>query len=97
MPSNANHRDQIAAAWAARGFSCELWADPPGQHWENFTHATDELVLVLEGDMEFEVLGRVSRPAPGEEVLIPAGAVHSARNVGLTTARWLFGYHKDKA
>ena len=58
--------------------------------WEDFTHATDELVTVLEGDMEFE--GQVHHPQPGEELLIPAGAVHSARNVGGTTARWLYGY-----
>jgi quercetin dioxygenase-like cupin family protein len=51
-------RQQIAPDWAARGFSCDLWNDPPGQRWEDFTHATDELVTVLEGDMEFEVEGR---------------------------------------
>ena len=44
-------RKQIAAAWAARGFSCDLWTDPPGQRWEDFTHATDEIVVVLEGEM----------------------------------------------
>jgi predicted SprT family Zn-dependent metalloprotease len=60
-------RQQIAADWAARGFSCDLWTDPPGQRWENFTHATDELVTVLEGDMEFEVEGQVHHPQPGEE------------------------------
>lgn len=47
------------ADWAARGFSCELWTDSPGQRWENFSHATDEVVIVLEGDMEFEVAGQV--------------------------------------
>jgi hypothetical protein len=41
--------------------------------------------------MEFEVEGRVVRPMVGEELLIPAGAVHSARNIGSTTARWLYG------
>jgi hypothetical protein len=30
----------------------------------------------------------------GEDLLIPAGAVHSARNVGKTTARWLYGYRE---
>lgn len=82
----------IAADWAARGFSCELWTDPPGQRWEDFTHATDEVVIVLEGDMEFEVEGTVYHPKWGEELFIPAGAVHSARNIGQTTARWLYGY-----
>ena len=86
------NRQQIAANWAERGFSCELWTDPPGQRWEDFTHPTDEVVVVLEGAMEFEVEGDVHHPQPGEELLIPAGAVHSARNIGNTTARWLYGY-----
>jgi quercetin dioxygenase-like cupin family protein len=85
-------RERIAADWAARGFSCELWTDPPAQRWENFRHATDELVTVLEGQMEFEVAGVIHHPQVGEELLIPASAVHSARNIGKTTARWLYGY-----
>jgi quercetin dioxygenase-like cupin family protein len=85
-------RDQIAADWAARGFSCELWTDPPAQQWEDFKHATDEVVIVLEGEMEFEIEGKIHHPQPGEELLIPAHAVHSARNIGRTTARWLYGY-----
>ena len=88
-------RQQIAADWTARGFTCDLWTDAPGQRWEDFTHATDELVAVLEGDMEFEVEGQVHHPQPGVELLIPAGAVHAARNVGATTARWLYGYRRD--
>ena len=87
-------RERIAADWAARGFSCELWIDAPGQRWEDFTHATDEVVIVLEGAMEFEVEGQVVHPQPGEEPLIPAGAVHSARNIGCTTSRWLYGYQR---
>lgn len=85
---------QVAAAWARRGFGCDLWTDRPGRRWEDFTHATDELVLVLEGQMEFEVGGRVCHPAIGEELLIPAGAAHSARNIGAITARWLYGYRR---
>ncbi len=55
-------------------------------------HATDELVLLLEGNMEFEVAGRVCHSEIGEELLISAGAIHPARNIGATTARWLYGY-----
>jgi quercetin dioxygenase-like cupin family protein len=87
-------RKKIAADWASRGFGCDLWTDPPGQRWEDFRHATDELVTVLEGQMEFEVAGKVHRLRVGEELLIPAGTVHSARNVGRTTARWLYGYRR---
>lgn len=78
--------------WRARGFSCDLWVDPPGQVWENYVHAVDELVMVLEGQLELELQGQVIQPNPGEEVHIPARMVHSVRNVGGTTARWLYGY-----
>lgn len=87
-------RTKIAADWARRGFSCDLWTDPLGQRWEEFRHATDELVTVLEGEMEFDVAGKVLHLKPGDELLIPAGAVHSARNIGKTTARWLYGYKR---
>jgi quercetin dioxygenase-like cupin family protein len=85
-------RDQAVTTWAKRGFSCELWTDSPGRRWEDFTHTTDELVVVLEGQMEFEIAGQVCHPEIGQELLIPAGAVHSARNIEAKTARWLFGY-----
>src|ERR1700758_31670 len=55
----AVNREQIAADWASRGFSCDLWTDPPGQRWKDFRHATDELVAMLEGQMDFEVAGQV--------------------------------------
>ncbi len=85
----------IARDWDARGFSCDVWVDPPGQRWEDFVHDVDELVVVLEGEMEFEVEGKIYRPQPGEELFIPAGARHSARNIGATTARWLYGYRRQ--
>lgn len=69
-------KDQIAADWAARGFSSDLWTDPPGQRWDNFTHATDEVVIVQEGEMEFEVEGEVCHPQPGQ------GSQHAADCAG---------------
>jgi quercetin dioxygenase-like cupin family protein len=85
-------REAVAREWAERGFSCGLWVDPPGQRWEDFVHATDEVVIVVEGEMEFEVEGEVHRPEIGAELFIPAGASHSARNIGASAARWLYGY-----
>lgn len=85
-------QQQIEQAWRDRGFSCGLWVDPPGQVWEDYVHATDELLVVLDGELELEMEGRTFRPPAGEEVLIPARVNHSVRNVGGTTARWLYGY-----
>ncbi len=86
--------ESVRRDWQARGFSCDLWVDAPGARWEDFVHPVDELVLVLEGSMEFEIEGRIHHPAIGEELFIPAGARHSARNIGRTTARWLYGYRR---
>jgi|SRR5437867_12840198 len=90
-------QEKIKKEWAARGFSCGLWADPPGRVWADFVHDTDELVMLAEGEEEFEINGRKYRLKVGEEFLIPAGTNHTARNVGKTTSRWLYGYKKEWA
>jgi mannose-6-phosphate isomerase-like protein (cupin superfamily) len=82
----------VRSDWQTRGFSCDTWTDPPGQEWIDYRHAVDEVVMVLEGEVEFDIGGNVVRPAPGEELLIPAGAIHTVRNLGATTSRWLYGY-----
>jgi mannose-6-phosphate isomerase-like protein (cupin superfamily) len=85
-------KTNIANDWKARGFSCGLWADPPGQVWEDYVHSTDELLMIMEGALELEMQGKILRPGIGEEVLIPAHTSHTVRNIGGTTARWLYGY-----
>ena len=85
-------KDQLAKRWGEKGFSCDLWVDPPGQRWENYVHDVEEVVVVEEGRLEFEINGRKQVLGPGDEILIPAGANHSVRNLGGTTARWYYGY-----
>jgi quercetin dioxygenase-like cupin family protein len=85
-------RKRIEDDWRVRGFSCGLWEDPPGQEWLDFVHDTDELVLVLEGDLELEMTGHRQQCSVGKEILIPAKEVHSVRNIGSTVSRWLYGY-----
>lgn len=79
--------DSVRSSWHSRGFSCDVWTDPPGQEWEDYSHAIDELVMVLEGEVEFEISGKIFCPAVGEELCIPAGVLHSVRNRGKTTCR----------
>ena len=85
-------KEQIAKRWREKGFSCDVWVDPPGQKWEDFVHDVDELVCVAEGTMEFEISGQKQVLKPGDEAFIPARANHSARNIGDSTARWYYGY-----
>jgi uncharacterized cupin superfamily protein len=58
--------DAIAANWRERGFSCALWVDAPGQVWADVVHDTDEIVMIVAGDVKFEIEGETHRPAPGE-------------------------------
>ena len=85
-------RLEVQNRWRDRGFSCELWVDPPDTVWEDFVHDTDELVLLLDGQVTVEIAGRTLMLELGKEVMLPAGVRHTVRNVGGTSARWLYGY-----
>ena len=60
--------------------------------WEDYVHSTDELLMIMEGALELEMQGKTFQPAIGEEVLIPAQTSRTVRNIGRTTAKWLYGY-----
>ena len=96
MGTRLKTREEVARNWNERGFSCDLWTDPPGQVWEDYRHAVDELVYVLEGLLELEVSRKKATLEPGEEAFIPKGANHSVRNIGGTPARWLYGYQNKQ-
>ncbi len=82
--------------WAERGYSCDIWTDLPGQEWKDYVHATDELLMLSEGDIEIIFQGKTVRPKLGEEVYIPAGAMHTVRNIGSTHSRWYYGYRQKR-
>lgn len=89
-----NHeKEQVAADWRARGYSCDTWVDPPGRCWEDFVHEVDELVCPLEGPIEVAWEGETALLEPGDEWYIPRGTRHSVRNKSNATVRWLYGYN----
>jgi mannose-6-phosphate isomerase-like protein (cupin superfamily) len=92
MQPTKNHREGVQANWARRGFTCELWIDPPNQVWHDFEHDVDELVFLLEGTCQIELPDRTVRMHAGDELVIPAGTRHTVRNCGDGPARWLHGY-----
>lgn len=83
---------EIKEDWESRGFSFGVWDDPPGQRWENFTHPVDELFMLAHGKVEIEIDGKKHQATIGEEIYIPAGAVHSVRNIGESDSQWFYGY-----
>ena len=86
------HQEKIRENWESRGYSFGVFKDSPGQVWANFVHRTDELVVLAEGDIEIEIEGKSQQPQIGEEVFIPANAIHTVRNIGKTNNVWYFGY-----
>lgn len=83
---------QVASDWARRGFDCNPFTDPPGQQWTDFAHDQDELITVVQGRLEVEVEQDSRVLEAGDEVHIPAGALHSVRNIHAGECRWLYGF-----
>ena len=55
----------------------------PGVVAPGHSHPGEEIVYVIEGSLEYRVEGRLPATLKAGEVLfIPAGSVHSAKNVG---------------
>ena len=94
LPMATVDQKAVEKEWTARGFSCELWTDPPGRVWRDFIHESDELVMLVEGEEEFEMNGQIYRLEIGQELRIPAGTYHTARNVGGSASKWLYGYKR---
>ena len=85
-------RAAVTEEWRKRGYSCDLFVDPPGREWNDFVHSTNELVTVVEGMLEVIIGGERYVATPGDEVFIPKNAVHSVKNIHSGTTRWLYGY-----
>ncbi|MBS0166100.1 cupin domain-containing protein [Nitrospira sp. CMX1] len=85
-------RHQVARDWNQRGYSCDMFTDPPDREWNNFVHATNELVTVMVGKLRLTIGGKEIIAEPGDEVFIPKGVRHSVKNVSPSTTHWLYGY-----
>jgi len=88
-------RSTVAKDWHARGFSCGLWIDHAGREWSYPPHQTDELFMILSGDLELKMEGQSIQPSVGEEICIPAEVPHTIRNIRGKTARWLYGIRRE--
>jgi len=88
-------RSSVAKDWHARGFSCGMWIDHAGREWKVATLETGELFMAMSGELELEMEGERLQPSVGEEIHIPGGVPYTIRNIGGTTARWLYGQKRS--
>jgi quercetin dioxygenase-like cupin family protein len=61
----------------------------PGTPWSNLDkHTDEEIVIVKEGTLEYEINGHLQKANPGAVILIIAGEAHRSRNAGTTPATY---------
>lgn len=89
------NRSDVSKDWHARGFSCGLWIDHAGREWSGHPQQTEELFMMLSGDLELKMEGKSIQPSVGEEIYLPAGVTHTIRNIGGRTACWLYGIRRE--
>ncbi|MDB5144708.1 MAG: cupin protein [Mucilaginibacter sp.] len=69
----------------------------PGTGFGKHHHPGEEIIYVLEGLLEYQIEGKPPvRLKAGEVLFIPAGTIHSARNVGKGPAKELATYIVEK-
>jgi quercetin dioxygenase-like cupin family protein len=68
----------------------------PGTAAPRHTHPGEEIIYVLEGTLEYDIGGKRSTVTSGDVLFVPAGTVHSARNVGSGSAAELATYIVEK-
>jgi quercetin dioxygenase-like cupin family protein len=68
----------------------------PGTTAPLHTHPGEEIIYILEGTLEYEIGGKLSRVKTGDVLFVPAGTPHLARNVGSGRGAELATYVVEK-
>ena len=69
----------------------------PGAAAARHTHPGEEIIYVLEGTLEYQIEGQPTATVRAGDVLfVPAGKIHSARNVGSGQGAELATYIVEK-
>ena len=68
----------------------------PGATAPLHTHPGEEIIYILEGTLEYEIGGKLSRVKTGDVLFVPAGTAHLARNVGTGRGAELATYVVEK-
>ena len=85
--------DDLEKKWTDRGFSFGVGTIKSGDAVDEATHDDkDELVLMESGEYEFIIGNESFFRKGGLEVLIPAGATHTIKNIGKNDSKIYFGY-----
>jgi quercetin dioxygenase-like cupin family protein len=68
----------------------------PGYVAPRHTHPGEEIIYVIEGSLEYEIGGKTTKVKAGDVLFVPAGVIHTARNLGNSDAAELATYIVEK-
>jgi quercetin dioxygenase-like cupin family protein len=68
----------------------------PGYVAPRHTHPGEEIIYVLEGTLEYQIDGKPVTVKPGDVLFVPAGTVHSVKNIGSDNGAELATYVVEK-
>jgi quercetin dioxygenase-like cupin family protein len=69
----------------------------PGSVFPRHRHPGEEIIYILEGALEYRIEGnRTTTYKAGDALMVPAGAIHSVKNVGADQAAELATYVVEK-
>lgn len=74
------------------GGSLSIQSDPPGKQHPLHTHAADETLYIMEGELLFRVPDRDVRVTPGTTIELPGGTLHSS-SAGADGCLYLIAVH----
>lgn len=89
--------ERLEKDWTERGFSFATGTIKAGDAVDTAFHEDqDELVLMEDGLYEFSIGDESFTQNGNIEVFIPAGSVHSIKNLGNSDSKICFGYKPVK-
>ena len=69
----------------------------PGYVAPGHTHPGEEIIYVLEGTLEYQIEGQPPATVkPGDVLFVPAGTIHSVKNIGSSNGAELATYVVEK-
>jgi quercetin dioxygenase-like cupin family protein len=68
----------------------------PGYIAPKHTHPGEEIIYVIEGTLEYDIGGVVTKVRAGDVLFVPAGVIHTAKNIGNDNGAELATYIVEK-
>jgi quercetin dioxygenase-like cupin family protein len=68
----------------------------PGYIAPRHTHPGEEIIYVIEGTLEYDIGGVVTKVSAGDVLFVPAGVIHTAKNISQVNGAELATYIAEK-